>query len=45
MSLNKDELRELLKDELLWRFEEINIFKKQLINLKEDGKSRYRKSI
>ena len=43
--MTKDELRELLEDELLWRFEEINFFKKQLINLEEENEQRkYRKS-
>lgn len=44
--MTKDELRELLEDELLWRFEEINFFKKQLINLEEENEQRkYRKSM
>lgn len=44
--MTKDELRELLEDELLWRFEEINFFKKQLENLDEDDeKKKYRKSM
>ena len=44
--MTKDELRELLEDELLWRFEEINFFKMQLTNFEEeDDKKRYRKSM
>lgn len=43
--MTKDELRELLEDELLWRTEEINFFKSQLLNLKEEEKNRYRKSM
>lgn len=44
--MTKDELREVLEDELLWRLEEINFFKKQLLNLnEEDEKKRYRKSM
>lgn len=44
--MTKEELRELLEDELLWRFEDINFFKMQLTNLeKEDEKRRYRKSM
>lgn len=42
--MTKDELRELLEDELLWRFEEINFFKTQLTRLeREDEKRKYRK--
>ena len=44
--MTKDELRELLEDELLWRTEEINFFKRQLTNLdQENEKNRYRKSM
>lgn len=44
--MTKDELRELLEDELLWRTEEINFFKRQLTNLvEEDEKKKYRKSM
>lgn len=44
--MTKDELRELLETELLWRTEEINFFKKQIANLnKDEDKNRYRKSM
>ena len=44
--LTKVELREILEDELLWRFEEINFFKSQLVNLnKDEDKKKYRKSM
>lgn len=44
--MTNDELRELLENELLWRTEEINFFKKQLTNLdKEEEKKKYRKSM
>ena len=44
--MTKEELRELLEDELLWRSEEINFFKRQLINLHDENeKKRYRKSM
>lgn len=44
--MTKDELRELLEDELLWRYEEINFFKKQLLNLEnENDQKKYRKSM
>lgn len=44
--MTKEELRELLEDELLWRFEEINFFKRQLTNLfEENEENRYRKSM
>lgn len=44
--MTKDELRELLENELLWRFEEINFFKKQLMNMNsEDEENKYRKSM
>lgn len=44
--MTKDELRELLENELLWRTEEINFFKRQLTNLnKDEEKNRYRKSM
>ena len=44
--MTKDELREYLEDELLWRTEEINFFKKQLTNLNlEIEQNRYRKSM
>lgn len=36
----------MLEDELLWRFEEMNFFKRQLENLNEDNeKKKYRKSM
>lgn len=44
--MTKVELREILEDELLWRFEEINFFKSQLVNLnKDEDKKKYRKSM
>ncbi|MBQ1993000.1 MAG: hypothetical protein II243_00850 [Lachnospiraceae bacterium] len=44
--MTKEELRELLEDELLWRFEEINFFKNQLNNFEsENEKKKYRKSM
>jgi hypothetical protein len=44
--LTKDELRELLEDELFWRTEEINFFKRQLSNFQTDiEEKKYRKSL
>lgn len=44
--MTKEELRELLENELFWRTEELNFFKKQILNLnEEDDKDKYRKSL
>ena len=46
MSLTKDELRESLEEELLWRTEEINFFKRQIGCFDEElDRDKYRKGL